>query len=206
MPGHEAARFREHVPQLRALLEIAERFGVGHRRVIFGAVLISMGEPQGTAVGAQHVHDAVVKQQKRRLHAGDEQVLVVAGVGDDRRTVRRSRHIFELAAALDLELRSVGRIVELRVGDRSAAVDRIEVEVGRPRIDRALGPRRHAKPRRGIKRDVVIEELPEKRDTSGRCRVIGIVDAQRWIDNQLNRPRTQLIASIEQSAFRAHFA
>ena len=49
----------------------------------------------------------------------DDQVLVVARVADDRRAVRAARQVLEEAAALELELDVVGRVVELLLGHRA---------------------------------------------------------------------------------------
>jgi hypothetical protein len=73
---------------------------------------------------AAHVVDcAVVEEQERAVQSGDDQVLVVARVGDDRAAVRATRQVLEAPAALDLQLDVVDRVVQRLVGDGAGAVD-----------------------------------------------------------------------------------
>ena len=99
-------------------------------------------------VGPPEVHGPVVGQQERDLQAGDDEVLVVARVGDDRasgrccaagpRTGRRSR---------PGTWRGRDGAVELRAHRRAAAVHRVEVEprVARVRCLRRARSRRRAR-------------------------------------------------------------
>ena len=88
------------------------------------------------------VDGAVVEEQERAVEPGEDQVLVVARVADDRGAVGAARQVLEQAAALDLELDVVGGVVQLLLGDRARPVDRVEVERGRAEVARALGSRR----------------------------------------------------------------
>ena len=67
----------------------------------------------------------VMEQQEGRLKPGDHQVLIVAGVGDERPHVRPSGQVLEEAAALYLELDPLGGVVQLRVGNGAATVNRV---------------------------------------------------------------------------------
>ena len=49
----------------------------------------------GFAAGANEIDGAIVKQQKRRVQPGEDDVLVVARVGDERAPVLQARQIFE---------------------------------------------------------------------------------------------------------------
>ena len=62
------------------------------------------------------------------MQPGDDHVLVVARVADDRRPVGHARHVLEQPAALDPQLALVGRVVQLGRADGAGAVDRVEVE------------------------------------------------------------------------------
>ncbi len=73
----------------------------------------------------------VVEEQESGVQAGDDDVLVVARVDDDRRVVALARQVLVQAAALDPEL-DAG--VELRREPRPAAIDGIEIEGGRTRV------------------------------------------------------------------------
>ena len=99
VPGREPARLREHV----------------HR--VAQAPLL-----------ADVVDRVVVEEQERAMQPGDDHVLVVARIADDRGAVGAARQILEDAAALDLELDVVAGVVELLLRDRAGAVDRVEVE------------------------------------------------------------------------------
>jgi hypothetical protein len=89
-----------------------------------GEYLVGVGVP----LAAHLVDGVVVEEQERRVQAGDDQVLVVSRITDDRGVVRRPRQILEQAAALDPELDRVGRVVEMWADSRPPAVDRVEVE------------------------------------------------------------------------------
>ena len=107
------------------------------------------------------------------------------------RAVGPARQVLEQAAALDLELDVVGRVVQLLLGDRPGAVDRVEVERRRAEVARRLRFGRLAEPRVGVEGHVVVEELAEERRPRRVRRVVGVVGAQRQVDDQLPwaRPR-----------------
>src|SRR5882672_3117397 len=65
------------------------------------------------AVPAHVIDRLVVEQEERGMQAGDDDVLVVAGIDDDRGVVARARQVLEQAAALDPELDSGARLVQL---------------------------------------------------------------------------------------------
>jgi len=69
-----------------------------------------------------------VELHERRVQSADDEVGVVARIADDRRTVRPPRQVFEEPTVFQHELDRVGRVVQLRLSDRAAAVDRVEVE------------------------------------------------------------------------------
>ena len=147
------------------------------------------------------VNRLVVEENERCLKTGDHQVLVVSRIGDDRAHVGVARQVFEESSALDPEL---GRTlpaspgvhdVELLVRERAASVDRVEVERWRALVGRRQGLRHHREPGGQIERHVVIQELPHERGARGVGRIVGVVPAQFWVDDQVDR---RLPASISQ--------
>ena len=72
------------------------------------------------------------------MQAGDDHVLVVARIADDRGAVGAPRQVLEQAAALDLQLDVVAGVVQLLLGDGAGAVDRVEVERRRAEVARVL--------------------------------------------------------------------
>jgi hypothetical protein len=54
-----------------------------------------------------------VREQERGVQPGDDEVLVVARVGDDGGPVAGARQVLEEPTGLDTELGPVGRLVEL---------------------------------------------------------------------------------------------
>jgi hypothetical protein len=74
---------------------------------------VHLGGVRG-ATGAQPVDPVVVELQEGRLEPANNNILVVARVGDDRGPVRQPRQILEQAARLDLRLRPVGLVVQVR--------------------------------------------------------------------------------------------
>ena len=115
------------------------------------------------------------------------------------RAVGAARQVLEQPAALDLELDVVGRVVELLLGDRPGAVDRVEVERRRAAVARRL-PGRSAAPsrERGVEGHVVVEELAEERRPRRVGRVVRVVrrSATRSTISCLRaRPRADRAAS-----------
>ena len=136
----------------------------------------------------------------------DDQVLVVARVADDRRAVRPTREVLEEAAAFELELDAVGRVVQLLLGHRPGPVDRIQVQRRRAVVARRLWFGRLAKPGVGIEGHVVVEELAEERRPRRVVGVVGVVGAQRLIDDQLLGPGLERVLGVEQAAGPAQLA
>jgi hypothetical protein len=54
-----------------------------------------------------------VEQDERALEPGDDHVLVVPRISDDRGSVARAREVLERPSALDPQLRPIVRHVEL---------------------------------------------------------------------------------------------
>ena len=97
----------------RALAEVIERFGVECGLGVFGPFRVHVRKLPIGAIGPQHVHYLVVEAQKGRLQTADDDVLVVARVGDDGCPTARAGKVLEAAGLLDLELHAVARIVEI---------------------------------------------------------------------------------------------
>ena len=123
VPRREPARLREHVHRVAEL-----------------------------ALLADVVDRVVVEEQERAVQPGDDQVLVVARIADDRGPSARRGRSSNSAAALDLELDRGRRVVQLLLGDRAGAVDRVEVERRRAGLRRILGVGRAAPASRSRRR------------------------------------------------------
>ena len=78
----------------------------------------------------QRVDRLVVEEDERAVQPRDDHVLVVSRIAEDRADVRRARQVLEEPAGLDLQLRAVDRVVQLRRADRPASVDGVEIEGG----------------------------------------------------------------------------
>ena len=161
-----------------------------------------LGEDAGgvgdAARGADVVDRVVVEAQESAVHSRDDQVLVVARVADDGGAVRAARQVLEEAAALDLQLDVVDGVVELLLGDGPGAIHGVEVERRRAEVAGLLGIGRLRQPRAGVEGDVVVEELPEE----GRARrvvgVVGVVRAQRQVDDERLRSRREGIGRVQE--------
>ena len=96
----------------------------------------------------------------------DDQVLVVACVADDCLAVAVARHVLDTVdIRRQQQLVPVGRIVELGLIRRTAAVDRVEVVARRPEVDFGIRILLLLIERCGVERDVVVDELPDERES-----------------------------------------
>jgi hypothetical protein len=84
-------------------------------------------------LGGELVDDPVVGEDHRALDPGDDDVLVVARVGDDGLPVGVAGQVLEPPARLDPQFHPVG-LVELRARDRTTAVDRVKIEGWRTHV------------------------------------------------------------------------
>ena len=134
VPGHEPARFGEHVAQPRALAEVVER--LAHRRP--SPRPRPPRRPDGTSrwssPSARSMSTTLL--WKHRNAACSPPMMTCSsfrGSGMIAAPLRGARQVFEaaLGGLLDLELHAVVGIVEMGVGDRSAPVDRVEIEAWR---------------------------------------------------------------------------
>jgi hypothetical protein len=97
---------------------------------------------EAPAARPDHVDDRVVELHERDVDLADDQVLVVARLGQDPDPVRPARQVVRhgrIAEAGDQKLVTIGRVVELRAAGRSAAVERVEVEAGGAVVRQASG-------------------------------------------------------------------
>ena len=157
-------------------------------------------------VRSRPVDRAVVEEDERALQPRNHQVLVVTRIGHDRRAARVARQILEHPARLDPQLRPVGRVVELRTRDRTRPIHRVEVERRRAPVRRAARIGRNSHHRARVERDVVIDELPQKRRPRRVTRIVRIVHAQAEIRDQQPRPLAQVVVRVERPARRAQRA
>ena len=98
------------------------------------------------------------------------------------------------------ELGAVGGVEELGRAGGAVAVDRIQIEVRVAGVRRESRNRRAPEPRRGVEGHVVVEELAHEGDASGVRVVVGVVDVQQGIDDELQGPGRELVGGIHQSA------
>ena len=148
----------------------------------------------------------VVEEQEGAVQPRDDQVLVVARIADDRASVRAARQVLEGPAALHLELDVVGGVVELLLRDRPGAVDRVQVERRRAEVARVGRIGGLCEPRCGVEGHVVVDELAEEGRPRRVAGVVGIVGAQRGVDDQRLGSRRQRIGGVQQAAGPAQLA
>lgn len=92
----------------------------------------------GYSFGTQFVYGPIVEEQEGRVHAGEDDVLVIPRISQQRAPGGVSRNVLEHAARSNLPPGRVSGIVELRAAGWSVAVNAIEVEIGRALVDRPL--------------------------------------------------------------------
>jgi len=151
--------------------------------------------PWGVALDA--VHDLVVQLQHRALELGDDEVLVVARVPDDRDPrARRPRQVGAREPLVgrdriaEHEVQAVV-LVEERLVRGAAPVDVVQVEAWRAVVGECVGVGLAGQARHRVERDVVVDELPEVRVARGQAElavverggVLVVVDlAERLVD------------------------
>src|SRR5206468_444788 len=95
---------------------------------------------------------------------------------------------------------AVRGVVQLRVSNRAAAVNRIKVETWRSRIRGGLRLCRHAERGPRVKGHVVVEELPHEGGPRRVGRVVPIVGAESGVDDQRYGAGGQVIVGVEDSS------
>ena len=107
-------------------------------------------------------------------------------------------------AGLDLQLRPVRRVVELRGADRAGAVDGVEVEGRRAAVRRSLSAT-IGLPSGEATSKVMSWSMnwPMKVVPGGVRRVVRVVRRQRRVGDQLHRPAVERVARVEDAPGRA---
>ena len=176
----------------------------------------SGGKPSQVVLG-ELVQDAVVEQDVRAVQTGDDHVLVVAGVAEQRPvgaiTVRHPWHVLVHAAGAELQLRPHRpiRVLDVQLGPHAGptAEHRVQIECWGARVGRQRRVLRDPELRGLIERDVVIDALPHERRPRGHRRVIrigpvrirrGRVAVHARVDDQRLRAGRQLIAGVHDPA------
>ena len=108
----------------------------------------------------------VVELDDRYLQLRDDQVLVVAGIADQRPLVRVSlqvgpRHLRVGGTWLAEAQLDPARLVQERLVGGAAAVERVEIEPGRAEVGQRVRVVLPHQARDRIEGDVVVDELPE---------------------------------------------
>jgi hypothetical protein len=141
--------------------------------------LLEQVVPAQRAVGRDGLHDGVVEPQHRAVQLGDQDVLVVAGVADQRtagedgpavalpRLVARQVRA-RPAAGLEADLLAQpeagqpgGLVVHVGLVGGAAAVHGVEVEARRPEVVQGVGVVLPLEARDRVERDVVVDELAQ---------------------------------------------
>jgi hypothetical protein len=204
----EARTFRQHAVDQGLAHDLWQELVQHNPLVVPGQQAPRLGErPLRVDLGLRLAHgvdERVVGQQHRGLQPGDNDVLVVPGIGDDRAPGRIPRQVLVDAAAFDAQLGPVERFVERRRARRPIAVDGVEIEERASRIGRAPRICGMSEPRRGVERHVVIEELSEEGHACRLRFVVPVVEAQRRIDDECDGARGQVVLRVEHLPARAH--
>ena len=132
------------------------------------------GEPLrlGQRAGQAGVQAAVVELEEEQVQLGDDEVLVVAGVTDQRGAVVAPGQVVDaLGVAHDPQVLAV-RLVQLRVGGGAASVDRGQVEDGTVEVGQPFGVHLLRRHRGAVQRHVVVDELAEERVAGRDVRVV----------------------------------
>jgi hypothetical protein len=133
-----------------------------------------------------------VKLEKGAMQLRDDEVLVIARIAEERRLLVIARQVDAVRA--EEQLRPIGALVEMRTGARSAAVDAVELQRRRSEVRDRLRIDLTLENGRRIEGDVVIDELPEKRE-SGR-QPAGIVGIGVRVGSRIHR--SGLVAELPQ--------
>ena len=132
------------------------------------------------------------------MELDDDQVLVVTRVPDDGPAIAVTGHIHDTVDVRpQQQLVRVGRIVEGRIVHRPASIDRIEVVTRCSEVDGRVWIRKLQIQRRGVQRDVVVDELPDEREPGEQNRAGVQMVAVRHrlvLDHGLGQVRQQLVA------------
>ncbi len=152
---------------------------------------------------ARPVDGLVVEEDEGALQTGDDQVLVVAWIGDDRRVVAGTREILEQTSRLDLQLVRIRQVVELWARDRAAPVHRVQIERGRAGVLRAARVSRDAERRGRVEGDVVVDELADERGAGRVRRIVRIVRAQAEIRYEQDRSLAQIVLRVKRPTLGA---
>ena len=141
-----------------------------------------------------------MEPQQRELQLRDDEVLVVARIGDERDVLAVARHVVARRPVardggrardlLDEEGRAPtvdGLVVEVGAHARTAAVDTVEVERRDAEVADRLGVLTPRQARRRIEGHVVVEELADEREARGHRRVVRIRRAENGIHDEGER-------------------
>ena len=163
-------------------------------------------------LGLDVVDHLVVEAEQRAVKLGDDQVLVVAGIADERGVLTVAGHV-EPSFAVDRHrprtrylLQEEGRsspvdrrVVEMRRSARARfPVHAVQVERGDPEVADGLRILLASQARRRVEGHVVIEELAEEGEARGDRRVVRVVDALRGVGDQDDRVG-QIVGSVHRA-------
>ena len=142
------------------------------------------------------------------MELDDDQVLVVTRVPDDGPAIAVTGHIHDTVDVRpQQQLVRIGRVVKGRIVHRPASIDRIEVVTRRPEVDGRVWIRKLQIQRRGVQRDVVVDELPDEREPGEQNRAgvqMVAVRHRRVLDHGLGQVRQQLVAGRKRRQLLEH--
>jgi len=151
------------------------------------------------------IDDPVVKLGDGLVKLDDDQVLVVACLRDDRAFTLAQHVLDTVDIRRHQQLGLVGRIVELRLRRRPAPIDRVEVVARRPEVDFGIRVRLLQIERRVVERDVVVDELPDERETCEQSRAgVGVGVACVGLDHSPREALQQVVARRERRQLLEH--
>src|SRR6185369_13385744 len=137
------------------------------------------GDEQFIRIGdarRESVDDSVVKSGEREMQLGDDRIVVVSGITDERSTrdspCRIAREIRRVETISDQELCSwllaaLESFVEVRLDERPTAVQAVEAQSWRPQVLDCVWIDAMIHARGAVERQVVLDELAEIRDAGG---------------------------------------
>src|SRR6266568_577030 len=141
---------------------------------------------RGQLGDGRRLDDLVVILEEAEGELGDDQVLVVPGVPEERAALRVPREVVLARLILPDEHSDAVVLVQERLVVRAPPVQGVEVEAGRAEVDERIGIVVPLQLRRRIEGQVVVDELPEVREARGDVRVVARADVLPFLRLRLD--------------------
>ena len=207
VPGVELAAVGQHVVDHRLaagpgqeLVDHDPLVMPAHQPLRLGEDLAGIGQAD---LGLHIVDGGVVELEEGELQLRDDQVLVVAGIADDRAVLAVARHV-ELAgrpALLDQKgYAAAGLVVEMRAAAGPGAVDVVEREARGAEVRDLLRVDLPLEAGGRVEGHVVVEELPEEGEPGRQVRIVRVLRRQRRVGDQVGRRLGQVVLGVHDAA------